>query len=104
MRAFAFAAVLVATPALADECVRIAEETQLLCKQRSQLVAELAAEYGETARWIGATDHPGVVMEMFTNQSGEGTWTVLLSGPQGCSCITEYGTASTPITNNGVKH
>src|SRR5262245_5959000 len=59
------------------------------CAERSSIVAKLS-NYKEEAEAIGL-NKDGTLLEVFV--SPEGTWTVLLSSPQGQSCIAAIGEA-----------
>jgi hypothetical protein len=58
------------------------------CAARSELVAHLAAKFGELRVSLGVTKN-GSLFETFASQSG--TWTVLLSSPTGRSCLVAVG-------------
>lgn len=59
------------------------------CAERNDIVAKLA-NYSEEAEAIGL-NKDGTLLEVFV--SPQGTWTVLLSSPQGQSCIAAIGEA-----------
>jgi hypothetical protein len=59
------------------------------CAERTDIVAKLA-NYKEEAEAIGL-NKDGTLLEVFV--SPEGTWTVLLSSPEGKSCIAAIGEA-----------
>ena len=75
----------VAVPAKADP----AKADPMNCAQRDAIVAKLA-DYKEEAEAIGL-NKDGTLLEVFV--SPQGTWTVLLSSPQGQSCIAAIGEA-----------
>ena len=59
------------------------------CAERTSIVSKLT-NYKEEAEAIGL-NKDGTLLEIFV--SPEGTWTVLLSSPQGQSCIAAIGEA-----------
>jgi hypothetical protein len=61
----------------------------MTCAERNDIVAKLA-NYREEAEAIGL-NKDGTLLEVFV--SPQGTWTVLLSSPQGQSCIAAIGEA-----------
>jgi len=62
---------------------------QGMCGDRDKLVARLADRYGETLR-DGMPASPTSFYELFGSRE-TGTWTVLLSGINGYSCIVTSG-------------
>ena len=60
----------------------------LSCANRDDMVKVLAKRYGEAPRAIGVAN-PSAVIEVFTSKSG--TWTILLTKPDGASCIVSAG-------------
>ncbi|MGB0928879.1 MAG: hypothetical protein ACPGVA_16825 [Pikeienuella sp.] len=74
----AAALVAIASPALAQSCAN-----------RAEIVAGLAAKYGEVRQAAGL-DLSGNMVEVFV--SGDtGTWTILVTLPAGVSCIMSGG-------------
>jgi hypothetical protein len=59
------------------------------CADRTSIIAKLG-NYHEEAEAIGL-NNDGTLLEIFV--SPQGTWTVLLSSPQGQSCIAAIGEA-----------
>jgi len=66
-----------------------AETETMNCAEREAIVAKLT-NYKEEAEAIGL-NKDGTLLEVFV--SPQGTWTVLLSSPQGQSCIAAIGEA-----------
>jgi hypothetical protein len=66
-----------------------AKAEPMKCAERQAIVAQLA-NYREEAEAIGL-NKDGTLLEVFV--SPQGTWTVLLSSPQGQSCIAAIGEA-----------
>ena len=65
-----------------------AEEPQ--CDTRENFVAGLASSYGETPVAAGIDRKNSVITEMFAGPSG--TWTIIVTGADGISCIVSFGT------------
>ena len=59
------------------------------CAPRDAAIVNLAAKYGETRQTIGLGSG-GSVVEMFANTESGG-WTVLVTRPDGISCIAVHG-------------
>ena len=72
-------ALLGCTPAVAEP---------LKCAPREQVVARLAEKYTEQQRGLGLAQGSHVV-ELFVSEGG--SWTVLLSFPEGHSCLIAAG-------------
>lgn len=89
MRALLAALIIaIATPASA-----------LVCGKRDAIVAALAAQYGEQPIGAGITAN-GSLIEMFFSEDGS-TWTRLLTGPGGASCVIADGEAWEPAKPKG---
>ncbi len=65
-----------------------AEQQGLPCARRDDMLKTLASRYREQPRAIGLAN-PTTVIEVFT--SAAGTWTILLTRPDGASCIVSAG-------------
>ena len=64
---------------------------QLLpCGKRDDIVKSLASQYREEPRGMGLANQ-STVIEIFTSKSG--SWTILLTKPDGASCIVSAGEA-----------
>ncbi|SPH24831.1 hypothetical protein DEA8626_03864 [Defluviimonas aquaemixtae] len=59
------------------------------CADRSAVVAELAARYGETRRGIGLAAG-NAVMEIFASDD-TGTWTITMTTAGGLTCLVASG-------------
>ena len=73
-----------------------------LCTKRASMVDALSKKYEEQRRGIGVASKAGV-MEFYVSQKG--TWTMLMTMPNGMSCIMAAGRdweeiAATPIGTN----
>ena len=62
---------------------------QSLCADRSQLVAELAREFGERQLGVGLV-HKGVIVELMVSEQDK-TWTLVATAANGVSCIVAAG-------------
>jgi len=60
------------------------------CASRAKMVQQLNDRYGESAQSIGLTPS-GQTLELFAHPE-TGTWTILLSFPNGTSCMMAAGT------------
>jgi hypothetical protein len=61
------------------------------CAERARAVQFLETDYGETAQSRGLSAE-GLMVEMWANPE-TGTWTMLVTGPDGVSCIIADGFA-----------
>jgi len=60
----------------------------IFCKNRAEIVADLKKHYGEY-KVSGGLAKTGVLVEIFVSK--DRSWTVLLSRPDGVSCIASSG-------------
>ena len=58
------------------------------CGKRDEMVKSLFSQYHEQPRAMGLAN-PTSIIEIFTSKAG--TWTILLSRPDGASCIVSAG-------------
>lgn len=65
-----------------------AEQQLLSCARRDEMVKVLARRFDERPRAIGLANATAVI-EVFTSEKG--TWTILLTRPDGASCIVSAG-------------
>lgn len=79
----AIAATLVANTPYAEA------ETRQACAARDQVVRKLEERFGETLRSIGLHQSDGVV-EVYSSEE-TGTWTILMTRPDGISCLISSG-------------
>ncbi len=86
----------IAAPALAVAALLSAPETTAQaqtqaqqCDQRAKVIGHLAQKYKEAPVAIGVTSSGGLV-EVLTTGDG-GTWTIILSNPNGTSCLVAAG-------------
>ncbi len=59
------------------------------CDQRTKVLGHLAQKYKEAPIAVGVTNSGGIV-EVLTTGDGE-TWTIILSTPNGTSCLVAAG-------------
>ena len=62
---------------------------QMRCGQRAEVIRHLETRFGETQRSIGLQEGRGIV-EIFANPDS-GSWTILLTTPEGVSCLMAAG-------------
>jgi D-aminopeptidase len=68
------------------------------CADRSVVLNELASKYNESRRAMGMVGN-AVMMEMFA--SGDtGTWTLIVTTPDGTSCLVASGTGYEALAEN----
>ncbi|MEM8790340.1 MAG: hypothetical protein AAGE80_01885 [Pseudomonadota bacterium] len=68
-----------------------------VCGHRSQIVKQLADRYGETALSRGVARGAGVV-EIYVNPDS-GSWTIVVTNPNGTSCLMAAGEAFEPLSH-----
>ena len=59
------------------------------CDQRAKVIGHLAQKYKEAPVAIGVTNTGGMVEVLATRDGG--TWTIILSSPNGTSCLLAAG-------------
>jgi hypothetical protein len=64
-------------------------ETRTACAERTQVVARLAEKYGETLQSMGL-HQSNAVMEIYASEE-TGTWTILVTRPDGQACLVAAG-------------
>ena len=64
---------------------------QMVCGKRTDMVRQLGEKYGESRRSLGLSGARGVV-EIFASEA-TGSWTILLTSPQGTACLMAAGEA-----------
>ncbi len=74
--------------ALAISLVAVPADAQLPCDNRSELVTHLDLKYHEVLTGTGVTSD-GRLLEVFASK--EGSWTALVTRPDGHSCIIAHG-------------
>lgn len=64
---------------------------QMVCGKRADIVRQLGEKYGETRRSLGVSGGQGVV-ELYASDE-TGSWTILITTPQGTACMMAAGQA-----------
>ena len=64
-------------------------EAQMVCGKRTEMVRQLSEKYGETRRSMGLAEGRGVV-ELYASEE-TGSWTILVTSPQGTACMMAAG-------------
>lgn len=64
---------------------------QMMCGKRTDMVRQLGDKYGESRRSLGLAAGRGVV-ELYASEA-TGSWTILLTSPQGTACLMAAGEA-----------
>jgi hypothetical protein len=77
---FVLAALSLPLPALAG---------QMACSQRDDVLAQLGSKYKEAPSAAGIANNGGLI-EVLTSDEGK-TWTIILSMPNGTSCLLAAG-------------
>ncbi len=65
-----------------------------ICTARDGLLSQLESKYGEVPVAIGVAD--GALIELLTDKDGR-TWTIILTSPQGLSCLIASGEGWRPL-------
>ena len=87
----AMAAPLAASPANA----------QAVCGDRNEIVSRLESGYDEKVSALGLAGNGGVV-ELYT--SNKGTWTLLMTQPNGMTCLIAAGDSWESISSHKPAH
>jgi len=72
-----------------------AQAARSFCTERDTLLSQLEHKYGEVPVAIGVAD--GRLVELLTAKDGI-TWTIILTSPQGVSCLIASGDGWRPLT------
>ena len=88
--AIGLAATVLATPAAFAQSAS--------CAQRDMIVERLASKYGESRQSAGLNQNNGMV-EIFASEE-TGTWTILVTMPNGISCLMAAGKAWEGVATN----
>ena len=81
---------LVAAPLIASPA-----SAQTVCAERNEIVSRLENGYHEMASAIGVSGNGGVI-ELYT--SSKGSWTLILTQPDGVSCLIAAGESWESVT------
>ena len=68
---------------------------QMSCSQRTDVLTQLGTKYKEAPSAIGLANNGGLI-EVLTSDDGS-TWTIILSMPNGTSCLLAAGENWQPI-------
>lgn len=68
-----------------------AQTARRICADRDQIVGTLTGYFGETARSWGMGPS-GRIIEVFASEE-TGTWTIIVSAPDGTTCLVASGNA-----------
>ena len=71
-----------------------AQGAPAICTARDGLLSQLESKYGEVPVAIGVAD--GALIELLTAKDGV-TWTIILTSPQGLSCLIASGEGWRPL-------
>ncbi len=93
--------ILPAAPAGAQMARTQMARNQMVCGKRADMVRQLGEKYGETRRSMGLAAGRGVV-ELYASEE-TGSWTILITSPQGTACMMAAGQAFQidPVTAAG---
>ncbi len=80
---------LAAVPAAPIAVPRPPPVQPTVCRPRNDVLALLATKYGEAQVAVGVTTR-GNLVEVLTTSDGR-TWTIILTTPQGLSCLVASG-------------
>jgi len=80
----AFATLVFTTPTLA----------QSICGERSRFLDQLGQHYGERVSAVGLVSN-GTLLELMTSEKG--SWTILITQPNGVSCVVATGESWEPL-------
>ena len=83
--------------ALAAATAGAAAEPGQACADRTHVIQKLAERFGETLRSVGLHDDDGVVEIYSSDQTG--TWTILVTHPDGKSCLLAEGQLWEQVTD-----
>lgn len=64
-------------------------EAQMLCKQRTDILQQLATGYQEVPAALGLAAN-GSLVELIRHPEGK-TWTIIITQPNGVSCVMATG-------------
>lgn len=65
-------------------------EAQMLCKERSEVLAQLSTGYKEAPTAMGLASN-GALIEVLTSSEDGRTWTIIITQPNGVSCVMATG-------------
>ncbi len=68
---------------------------QASCAERARVIERLETKYGESRQSVGLSANNGVV-ETYANAES-GTWTIVITLPNGMTCLMAAGSAYEPV-------
>lgn len=71
------------------------QDAPAICRARDGLLTQLEQKYGEVPVAIGVAG--GALVELLSTEDGM-TWTIILTSPQGVSCLIASGEGWRPLT------
>ena len=73
----------------------------MVCGKRAEIVRQLGEKFGETRRSAGIAQGQGVVEIYASDETG--SWTILITSPQGTACLLAAGEAfeAEPVRASG---
>lgn len=80
--------ILLLAAAVASLAAVPASAQQTVCGDRNEIVSRLEKGYQETTSGLGLSANGGIV-ELYTSEKG--TWTLMLTQPNGVSCLIAAG-------------
>jgi hypothetical protein len=83
-----FLAAAAAVAVLGIQPMPVAAQEAAPCAQRTNIVDTLGSQYKESPRAIGLVSQDAV-LEVFVSETG--SWTVMVTNPQGVSCVLAAG-------------
>lgn len=86
---------VIAACALLEGVLSSAGAQEMLCKERSVVLAQLSAGYQEVPQAVGLAAN-GELIELIAHPDGK-TWTLLMSRTDGLSCIIATGESWQPV-------
>ena len=67
-----------------------AAQAQMLCKERSEVLAQLSTGYQEAPTAMGLASN-GALIEVLSSSDDGRTWTIIITRPNGVSCVLATG-------------
>ena len=71
-------------------------EAQMLCKERSEVLAKLSTGYKEAPVAMGLASN-GALIEVLSSAENGKTWTIIITQPNGVSCVMATGESWQPL-------
>ena len=71
------------------------------CAERSRVIERLQSKYGESRQSVGLAANNGVVETYASSESG--TWTIVITLPNGITCLVAAGNSFEPVNEAAAK-